>query len=102
MSDVPQEPYVSQFELHEDDTSWQNRGDDLYESMLDTLMEDFPEIFAGMGEEAQEARELLYEGWFDGEISSQERTFARIFLEEEYGFDLDDFDWESWRDWYES
>lgn len=51
------------------------------------------------------AMEFFETGWIESEIESEARQSAReefFSLMEEYDLDIALFDWDDWRDWYES
>ena len=55
--------------------------------------------------EVGEAAELFKAAFVDLEIDSEARKAAReefADLMESYSFDIADFDWDAWRDWYDS
>lgn len=85
---------ISAFDRADDD--WYDEGEEVYEDMLNQLMEDFPQ------EMSQEAADLLWDGWFSGEVSPIDRQFIRMEFFDLTGLDWDDFNWHDWREWYES
>jgi hypothetical protein len=97
MSPYGDEGPESEFDRHEGDTDWGDRGDDLYEDMLNHFIEDY-----GAGVMDQHAAELLYDGWFDRDVDAVARAEAWYEFFEYTGIEYDDFYWEDWRDWYES
>lgn len=94
MSDINN---YSEFDRHEGDNEWYSEGEDIYEEILDKLIEDF-------GSEVidQHAADLLWAGWFDADETSYERAIDWFEFFEYTGIDQDDFDWDLWREWYES
>lgn len=61
------------------------------------------------GEEYQEFREyameFFEEGWMDRDLDAETRELAREYffeMMEEFSLDISNFDWDDWRDWYES
>jgi len=90
---------LSQFEVHAGDTDWRDRGDALYEEMLDSMIEDFPAYDLAND---PEFAELLWEGWFDSSTSELERVVLWVSMEYDYPEIWENFDWESWREWYDS
>ena len=75
---------------------WLDQGNELYEQMLDELIEDFP------GQIDDHAARLLYDGWFNSETDRVERAEIWFDFFDYTGLDWDDFDWDAWREWYES
>ena len=94
---MPDEPIVSEFDRHEGDQSWIDEGDELYEDMVDQLVEDY-----GSDVMDQYAIDLLYSGWYDPDISSYERAGFWFEFFDYTGINWNDFDWDAWREWYES
>lgn len=89
----PEEPYVSQWEIHEDDQQWMDEGDSLYEDILNQLIEDY-----GSDVMDQHAADLLYEGWFDAGAGNHDEIWFDFF--DYTGIEWEDFPWEEWREWY--
>lgn len=87
----------SEFDRHEGDRDWFEEGEETYEEMLDGLIEDF-----GSETIDSHAADLLYDGWFNPDTDAVER--AEIWFEffDYTGIEYEDFDWEGWREWYES
>ena len=47
------------------------------------------------------AQDLLYTGWFDGEVTPEERHDAREEFFEYMEMDDYDFPWAEWEEWYD-
>lgn len=45
---------------------------------------------------------FLWGGWFDEDITPEERRLFREDFYDYMGFTREDFDWDDWRDWYEA
>lgn len=73
--------------------------DNVFESMGDWASEDYSdEIF-----DLSDVIESFWTGFVDPNASDDDASDARqAFFDyaEALGYDLDDFDWESWREWY--
>lgn len=57
------------------------------------------------GISSDELKELFAIGFIDESASPEEREEARDLwwdIMEDLGYDVSDFDWDSWRDWYDS
>lgn len=48
------------------------------------------------------AQEYLFDGWFNGEASPDERMEARELFFEFMEIDDADFPWDEWAEWYEA
>lgn len=86
----------SEFDVHANDSEWFDEGDELYEEILDKLSEDFPGVMD------QTAADMLYQGWFDPDTDRYDRPVIWFEFFDYTGLDWEDFDWDSWREWYES
>ena len=89
-------PY-SEFYEHAGDNDWFDEGEEVYESILDDLIEDF-------GEDVMDdyAADLMWNAFFNPDVDIIDRTYARFEFFDYTGIDWDDFDWDAWREWYES
>jgi AcrR family transcriptional regulator len=90
----------SKFEEHEDDLEWQEKGDELYESMLDQMMEDFNTPFEQVID--QYAADLMYSVWFDPDVDRFDRADMMFEFFHYTGLDWNDFDWDLWKEWYDA
>ena len=95
MSNGDDEVY-SNFDLHDEGDEWYDEGEEVYEKMLDDLLLDFPEVMN------QETADLLWDGWFNGDITPSERVEIRMEFFYQTDIEWEDFDWESWREWYDT
>lgn len=48
------------------------------------------------------APDLLWEGWFNPDATPDDRADARELFLDYMDWDVGDFDWDSWREWYEA
>ena len=46
------------------------------------------------------AMDLLWQGWFNDDIDTDERVEAREMFFDYTGMGTYDFDWDQWREWY--
>lgn len=88
---------ISEFDEHAGDQDWLDEGDEIYEDMVDQLIEDY-----GPGVIDQQAVDLLYDGWFNPDTEATDRYGLMFDFFEVTGIEWDDFNWDEWRDWYES
>lgn len=88
---------ISEFFEHEGDKEWYDSGEELYEQMLDIMLEDF-----GRDVIDQHAVDLMWGGWFDPESDIVSRMLDRFEFFDYTGLEYEDFDWDAWREWYES
>jgi hypothetical protein len=97
MSPYGEDGPESEWDKHRGNADWHERGDELFEEVLDRMIEDF-----GPNVMDERAAELMYDTWFSAEIDevSQAEAFWDFF--EHTGLDIDDFHWDDWRAWYES
>jgi len=58
-------------------------------------------ISEGVGDDSF-AQDLLWTGWFDTNVSPDERWDAREMYFDYMDMDSQDFDWDAWREFYES
>lgn len=77
---------------------WEYEERQLYEDLLGGERESF---------EDRELQDLFHDALFDLDIDREEREHAYDdlvdYLYEEYGIDFEaDFDWEGYREWYDS
>lgn len=89
--------FYSEFDQHAGDDDWIDEGNEIYEGMLDQLIEDY-----GSNIIDQHASDLLYDAFFNPDVSTYERTLDRFEFFDYTGIEWEDFDWDAWRDWYES
>lgn len=88
---------LSEFEKHAEDNDWFDEGEEVYEELLDELIEDF-----GSDVIDERASDLLWGAFFDPEMDPIDRAYMRFEFFEYTGLTPDDFDWDAWREWYES
>jgi hypothetical protein len=91
------EGWESEWDRHADDERWFDEGEQLYENMLDRMIEDF-----GQDVMDQHAADMMFDGWFNPETDPITRAELWFDFFDYTGLDYDDFDWEAWREWYES
>lgn len=87
---------ISEFDRHSGDDDWLNEGQEIYDDMLEQLLEDFP------GRIDQHAADLMYDGWFNPETDRLDRAEIWFDFFDYTGLAWEDFDWDAWREWYES
>lgn len=87
--------YTSEFDQGKGE-DWYDHGNELYEEILDQLIEDFPDRMD------DHAANLLYDGWFSEEVDRFERAELWFEFFDYTGLQYEDFDWDAWREWYES
>lgn len=78
-------------------------GDDRINEIWEETVDHIP--VKAIAEFSDEGAELFRTAFVDHDIDSDARKSARAeFAEllEDYNFDIADFDWDAWRDWYES
>lgn len=88
---------ISEFDAHAGDQDWFDEGDSVYDDMVDQFIEDY-----GMEVMDQRAQDLLYDGWFNPDTEATDRYELMFDFFEYTGIEWEDFDWDDWRDWYES
>lgn len=78
-------------------------GDDRINEIWEDTVDHIP--VKAIAEFSDEAADLFREAFVDQDIESDARKAAReefANLLTDYNFDIADFDWDAWRDWYDS
>lgn len=97
MSDDGQSYPYSEFYKHTEDEDWFDEGEEVYEEILDSLIEDFGDTVMD-----DRAADLLWGAFFDPDMDVVDRTYMRFEFFEYTGLGWEDFDWDKWREWYEA
>lgn len=89
--------------------SWWEDNDNLwhvYESAIgDPTTEDIEALGNWTGVSSDEIKELFAMAFVDEEVAPEDREEARDLwwdLMSDLGYDVSEFDWDAWREWYDS
>jgi hypothetical protein len=78
-------------------------GDDLLDTVFESMGDWASEDYSDAAFEITDVVEAFWTGFVDPNASEDDAADARsdfFDFAEYFGYDLDDFDWESWREWY--